>query len=253
MVRSELEFERTWRLDELRLLENGLAGMTTDDDKRRYRKTLVVMLYSHFEGFCRIALLVYVKAINRAEFVCHDVNDALAASSLTPLFNAVISGSKHRLFKLHLPDDTALHFLSRRIDFLSKLPEVLGEPVEIDDELVNTGANLKTVILKKNFYQLGLNSDRLDHHRVEVDRLVDDRNAIAHGVRRSGLDEAEYAKLRTSALDVMDTVIGTLIDAIDSGQYRASRAPIQRTTAAASRRRGMRTRIWRSVANPVRR
>ena len=129
VVRSELEYERTWRLDELRLLENLGSDIAGEDEQRRFRKSWIVMLYSHYEGFCKVALLVYLRALNRAGLRCAEVNDALAAASLSPLFNMVVSGGKHPVFRHQLPDDSKLHSLSRRVDFLAKLPVVLSEPV----------------------------------------------------------------------------------------------------------------------------
>src|SRR5437763_7460 len=105
-VRAELEYERTWRLDELRFLENLVSLIEFEDDRRRLRKALVVMLYSHYEGFCKVALLIYLHAVNRAGLKCADVNDALAAAALAPLFDMVVSGGKHSLFRRSLPDDT---------------------------------------------------------------------------------------------------------------------------------------------------
>ena len=219
--RSQLEFERTWRLDELRLLENQIDGVGGEEEQRRYRKMLVVMLYSHFEGYCKIALLVYANAINKAGFRCHDVNDAIAAATLTRLFNATTSGNKHAFFGKHLPDDSALHTLARRIEFLSSIPRALSEPVLIDDDLVNTGSNLKAVVLKKNFFQLGLDHEMIEPHRVDLDRLVDERNQLAHGTRRDGPDAAEYARLQTNTLKLMEAVSSALLRAVETGQFRS--------------------------------
>ena len=57
-VRAEFEEELTWRVDEIRLLHNQLGYIRKEADKMRYRKALVVMLYSHFEGFCKTAFSI---------------------------------------------------------------------------------------------------------------------------------------------------------------------------------------------------
>ena len=49
-LREELELSLTWRSDELRMLKNNLSIMRHDEDKSKYRKTLIVMLYSHSHG-----------------------------------------------------------------------------------------------------------------------------------------------------------------------------------------------------------
>jgi hypothetical protein len=233
-IRSELEFERSWRIDELRFLENLEGLISDDDDRRRYRKALVVMLYSHFEGFVKIALLIYMRAINAANLKCEALNDALVASALAPLFNQVMSGAKHSFFRHHLPDDSGLHALARRIDFLSSLPEVFALPARLDDKLVDTGSNLKTIVLKKNLFQLGLDHTLVEPYRLQLDRLVEDRNDLAHGVKKDGPDNNEYLILRASALDIMDTLMGLILTTAASEGYRANPARLFSTLELAT-------------------
>jgi hypothetical protein len=200
-ISAELEYERSWRLDELRFLENLSEGIAGEDERRSYRKTLIVMLYSHFEGFAKIALLIYLRAVNNAKLECDVLNDALVAAALGPLFNQVTSGSKHSMFRRLLPEDPGLHATARRIDFLSSLPEVFSRTAVIDDRIVDTGSNLRTIVLKKNLYQLGLDETLVESHRVDLDRLVEDRNDLAHGVKRDGPTSQDYEKIRTSTLE----------------------------------------------------
>ena len=48
-IRAELEQDLAWRVDEIRFLQNQGSALG-EDDKRRYRRALVLILYSHFEG-----------------------------------------------------------------------------------------------------------------------------------------------------------------------------------------------------------
>jgi len=57
-IRAQLESELTWRQNEMRLLHNQLEFIEKYEEKKRYRKSLVVMLYSHYEGFCKTAFLI---------------------------------------------------------------------------------------------------------------------------------------------------------------------------------------------------
>ena len=54
-VIAQIEEELTWRMDELRFLRNQLANIPDEKNKKRYRKTLIVMLYSYYEGFSKSA------------------------------------------------------------------------------------------------------------------------------------------------------------------------------------------------------
>ncbi|MBC1345165.1 hypothetical protein HB799_13990, partial [Listeria welshimeri] len=45
-VISQIEEELTWRKDEFYFFKNQLSKMEKESDRERYRKSLVVMLYS---------------------------------------------------------------------------------------------------------------------------------------------------------------------------------------------------------------
>ena len=62
-IRAELEDELRWRTEELRFFKNQLSDFRSDDERNRFRRALVVMLYSHFEGFWKAAFSIYVKAL----------------------------------------------------------------------------------------------------------------------------------------------------------------------------------------------
>ena len=51
-LREQMEEELTWRSDELRIYKNALSYINTN--KGIYRKSMVVMLYAHFEGFVKM-------------------------------------------------------------------------------------------------------------------------------------------------------------------------------------------------------
>ena len=51
-VRAELEEELSHRLEEIRFFRNQLSDIDGIDQKERFCKCLVVMLYAHFEGSC---------------------------------------------------------------------------------------------------------------------------------------------------------------------------------------------------------
>lgn len=50
-LREELEEELRWRQEELAFFKNQLSNINSEEDSCRYRKSLVFLLYSHFEGY----------------------------------------------------------------------------------------------------------------------------------------------------------------------------------------------------------
>ena len=77
--RAELEDDRTWRQDEIRFLRNQLANLKRDDEKSKYRRALVPMLYAHYEGFCKVALEHYVIVVNEAGIACEAASQMFLA------------------------------------------------------------------------------------------------------------------------------------------------------------------------------
>lgn len=71
-VRAELEEELTHRLDEIRFFRNQLDEIDAVDEKERYCKCLIVMLYAHFEGFWKAAFSIYLNVINQENIKCKD-------------------------------------------------------------------------------------------------------------------------------------------------------------------------------------
>ena len=53
-LRTAMETELAWRQEELAFMKNQLTNIQEEILKNKYRKSLVLMLYSHFEGFVKI-------------------------------------------------------------------------------------------------------------------------------------------------------------------------------------------------------
>ena len=81
-LREELEEELRWRQEELAFFKNQLSNINSEEDSCRYRKSLVFLLYSHFEGYVKIALQTYIKYLNSLSLHQRDVIPALAAAGM---------------------------------------------------------------------------------------------------------------------------------------------------------------------------
>lgn len=121
-LREELEEELRWRQEELAFFKNQLSNINSEEDSCRYRKSLVFLLYSHFEGYVKIALQTYIKYLNSLSLHQRDVIPALAAAGMHKEFLAYENlDRKCSVFRTHLPDDTSLHRFYRRVDFIDVL------------------------------------------------------------------------------------------------------------------------------------
>lgn len=214
-LRAELEAEWAWRADELRFLRNQLGSLSDDAEKGIFRKSLVVMLYSHFEGFCKAAFSTYVTALNAEAPANLVATSALMAASLASVFGDLRHADrKSDAFRASAPDDTALHRYARDREFCERFHQVLGGNVRIEPEaVVDTESNLRPVVLQKILFRLGLDHTAVDAWKGSIGMLLGRRNAIAHGTERAGIDEATYAGLERTVSDVVERVTVMIFNA----------------------------------------
>jgi len=118
---AEIEEEQKWRQDEVRFFQNQVGNFVSNDDKNKYRKALILLLYAHFEGFCKFAFSHYIKAINSEGLNCGQANYAITALSLSEILKELRNpDKKNPEFKNALPDDAKLHLFAREQEFLEK-------------------------------------------------------------------------------------------------------------------------------------
>lgn len=217
---AQLEYELFWRQEEIRLLSNTVGALARDADKDRVRRAQLVMLYAHTEGFSKIALSTYVKAINDLQLQCADVVPCIAASAFHDVFHAIRYGDpKGKVFNESLPHDEALHVFSRQRDFIAKVDSLLRRQVNVPDEAVDTESNLNSKVLRRNLFRLGFPLDRFADYESNLNELVYRRHGIAHGVDINAIPKGAYEKLQKAAFNFMDELTLSIVDAIETSQY----------------------------------
>ncbi len=208
----------------MRFLTNQIAYMTKEEDKNRYRKSLIVMLYSHYEGFSKVAFTIYVGAINQEGLLCSDVVDAIAVASLATAFDSYDDRDKKcQFFKNELPEDGKLHRFARQVDLLSELNNILSRQVNIPaDMIVDTEGNLKSYVMRKILFRLGFPHLAFADQENTINMLLQRRNNVAHGADKNGMDEKTYKKLETAVFDMMDDLLKMIVKALRDEIYKKS-------------------------------
>lgn len=219
--RSQLEEELDWRTKEILFFQNQCATLEDKGKKEKFRRALILILYSHFEGYCKFGLTLYLSVINKENIDCKDANYAIAAASLSDLFVSLRDGTnKAPEFKNDAPDDTKLHLFAREREFIERTSDFLGRKVFIPDKVVDTESNLKPIVLRKNLYKLGLPHNRFSSIEPDIDMLLNLRNNIAHGATKDGIPERRYEQLRESAFRIMKTISIELTEAVSEKWYQ---------------------------------
>lgn len=218
--REQLETELQWRQEEIAFFKNQLNEIHREQDKDRYRKSLVLILYSHFEGYIKIAFQIYIQYINSCDLKRKDVNAELQASSMNHEFNAYDNlDRKSNFFRRPLPDDTSLHRFYRRCDLISSFDNFANMSLELSDQIVDTESNLWYVVLQKNLYKLGLPLDLFEPYKGDIDALVNRRNSIAHGTFRNGVTETEFQKWEEKVQNIFRHIPILLYDYTNNQRY----------------------------------
>lgn len=218
-VFEDIEGDRSAREGEIRLLER-LTKAASESEKDMLRRSTILLVYAHLEGFCKFALLAYAAALNSLKINCGEASYPVAAAGLTKIFAALRDvNSKHDAFRSALPDDTQLHLTAREQIFIEKYEEMSATIVQIPDEAVDTKFNVSPIILKKMLFQLGLNYPAIEPHAGNIHRLLNIRNAIAHGDRLRIPSEKEVSDSISATLEVMQFLQGEVFNALKDKLY----------------------------------
>jgi hypothetical protein len=214
-----MEEDLAWRQEELAFFKNQL-NYVQEENKNKYRKILVLMLYSHFEGFLKLAMQSYIQFINELHISGNSVNSNLLVSNLHREFTAYDNlDRKCKIFERPLPEGDYLHRIYRRVDFVESIDGFKEKIVNIDDDVIDTESNLWYVVLQKNLYRIGLPIEMFADYKSDIDALVNRRNSIAHGNFRSGVSENECLKWEIKVNGLMSDVTRMLYDYVINEKY----------------------------------
>lgn len=219
-LRAELEADRAWREEEIRAFQNRGSTIEDEEELNRYRRALVLLLYAHYEGFCKFAFTLYATAINSSGISCGEATFAIAAASLNDMFRNLRNPQKKcDLFRRELPDDPKLHRFAREREFIERSAEVERRPVKIPDDVVDTESNLTPVVMKKNLYRLGLPHDQFELHDGEIHQLLNLRNGVSHGELKDGIEDTAYMRLRAATFSIMSGLGTAIMKALSEKAY----------------------------------
>lgn len=217
---AQIEEEYKWRMDEIRFFSNQLIHLKTDEEKNQFRRGIILLLYAHFEGFCKFSFLLYTGTINKENLICNDVNYSIAASGLADLFNELRNpNKKSTVFKNVLPEDAKLHRFARDKEFLEAMSSFSNRPLVIPDKIVDTESNLKPIVLSKILFVLGFDHTAFKAIDADIHLLLNYRNSIAHGQNRDGITEGTYEKIRASTIKIVDEIKALIMQSLTERNF----------------------------------
>ncbi len=224
--RSQLEKDLAWRQDEMRLLCNQLSSISKDEDKERYCKALVVMLYSHFEGFFKMAFEIYIDAINAERITHSEASEYVAAASLVDVFQDIENPNKPNVkccdfFRSPSPEEKFQRFF-RHVHIIRGLNSLLEQQVNIPDNIINTESNLRPKVIQRLLYRLGFPYDKFDEYEETIQNLLMRRNYFAHGEDARSIKETDYIIIEKNIYNIMSELMIMLTQAVKDRSYLKS-------------------------------
>ena len=178
---EDLERDRSNRETEIRLIERYYNSADSDDERAMLARSLILLTYSHLEGFTKFALLTYAAVVNGMGLPCNQASLPLVAATLNRALIALRDvNQKDPLFR-DVAADHDVNLQARHLRFIATYDEVMARAVEIPDSAVDTGSNLNAKMLKRVLFQMGLNYPAIAEHQSTLNQLLGERNAIAHG------------------------------------------------------------------------
>ena len=183
---EHLDDQLSWRKKELTTLKFRLAKCR-NHERGILTRAALCLLYAHWEGFVRVAATGYIDYVIRQGVHLRD---------LTPNFIAL--GMRSEIRNAGGSEKSTLH-----TELVKKLRSNLSDPFRTDVcRAIQIGSNLKVKVLEEILSVTGIDPTNYLVKRVIIDRLVSQRNLVAHGVHGKEFDisPCDYEALHSDVI-----------------------------------------------------
>lgn len=216
-----LDEELGWRKKEL----TDLYFFIEKEDNETLMKTMILMLYAHWEGYIKKSSKLYLKFVSEQKRKLKDLTNNFKAIRLKEAAKRCINMSE----SLSLSGE--IDFMNR---YISSEEQNFKLKIDIDNDrdksIIDTQDNLKPAVLKNIMNIIGLKyNDALETRKVYIDsNLLGNRNVIGHGSRFQDNEQVEFAlsvtdikRLKDIIIYIIDTYTDTLKDYVEYEYYLA--------------------------------
>lgn len=198
-----IDNELNWRDRELGLAKLQFAASAKGSDLRLYlAKVLILISYSHYEGFVKFCWDIYINHIISKQIKIKNLNPEIKKIALLKIFNTLKNSWNINDFLEHLDDHNSI---------LENVAESIA-PLE-------TNSNLWPNLLKENNKKIDINLSTLDANIAKVKKLVGLRNSLAHGEKVEISNTDEILDLAEAAGTLMIDLALQIDDAINNDKY----------------------------------
>lgn len=219
-LRADIEADILARQEDLRFFHNQVNKLKRSEMREQMRRAVLLLLYAHFEGFVKTAFTFHVNAINSMRISCSGADPVLVAATMTDVFDALKNPSMpSKVFPSSGKDSKLVKFVRER-QFVQAAYPMLKRDVKLHESLIDTESNLRTEVLRKLYYKLGLDEGPLAADESKLDELVGRRNNIAHGADVKGVEKRVYDPLQAAVYRTMSTIERSIMDYMENERFK---------------------------------
>jgi len=204
---DRLANDLAWRKKELSAMKSLIEAKNVSDQRHKVLvRSGVCILYSHWEGFVKLAANSYLEYV---------ISQKLTYQKLSSNFLAL--AMKEKLKKAKETHKPSLYIPVCEF-FISELNQrsILPKPKDV----ISTGSNLNSEILKEITYILGIDFSIYSTKSPLIDtQLLKTRNEIAHG-EDSVFDRDEYLELHRDIIGMLDIFRNQIENAAIQKKFR---------------------------------
>lgn len=202
---DKLAEDLVWRKKELTVLRRLLAS-ASDDRKSVLVRSLVAIVYAHWEGFLKSAARVYVEYVKARRLSYSELATNFVAQAVLPRMRRAVEQR----------DAKAV------IELVQFLRGDMKERSRLSVDEVGGGSNLSSRMLRTLTITLGLDYKPFESKAFLIDtRLLENRNRIAHG-DYIALSVEDALELATEIMALMECFRDEVENAVALSRYRQS-------------------------------
>jgi len=186
---DRLATDLAWRKKELSAMKSLIEAKNVSDQRHKVLvRSGVCILYSHWEGFVKLAANSYLEYVISKKLTYQDLSSNFLALAM----------------KEKLKEAKETHKPSLYIPVCEFFLSELNQRCILPKDVISTASNLSSEILKEITYILGIDFSIYSTKSVLIDtKLLKTRNEIAHG-NYSVFDRDEYLELHREVIEMLD-------------------------------------------------
>ena len=202
---DRLATDLAWRKKELSEMKSLIEAKNVSDQRHKVLvRSGVCILYSHWEGFVKLAANSYLEYV---------ISKKLTYQELSSNFLALAMKEK-------LKEAKETHKPSLYIPVYEFFLSELNQRCLLPKDVISTASNLSSEILKEITYILGIDFSIYSTKSVLIDtKLLKTRNEIAHG-EDSVFDRDEYLELHRDIIGMLDIFRNQIENAAIQKKFR---------------------------------